>query len=249
MIKKILIWGVVVFVVLLAGAYFVRNYIVEQAVEEGSTRVFGLQTDLGSAGLSIQAGSLDLNSYRISNPDEYTAENIFSIEHGMLDVDRGSIFDDVVVVDSLVIQGVRIAIEQKDTRGNYSTLLDNIRQADFGSGSSSDETKLKIGRVALRDINVSVSLVALGETRYEESLTLENFTIDDIGGESGATVGEVAARVVRTTLQRAISEGQSRYPDIFSGKVEDAVDKAKEAIEDEVGKKLEDVGKSVLGGE
>ncbi len=248
MLRKIIVWGIVVVVVLLAGAYFTRNYIVEQAVEEGSTRSLGLSTDLGSAGLSLGAGSLDLNAYRISNPDGFEADHIFAIEHSMVGLQEGSVFDDVIIVDSLIIEGVRVNIEQKDTRGNYSTLMDNIRSMAAGP-SESGQTQLRIQRVALRDIQVSLAIMALGETRYEKNLTLDNFTIDGVGTDGGATIGQVATRVVREVMQRAISEGQSQYPDIFSGKVEEAIDKAKETIESEVSDKLKDIGKSITGGE
>ena len=85
MFKKILLWGVVLVVVALVAVYFVRNMLVEKAVEAGSAYALGVETDLGSAGLEIGGGSLELNNLDVSNPEGFTADNFLSLRHGMFD--------------------------------------------------------------------------------------------------------------------------------------------------------------------
>jgi len=133
MIKKLLMLVVLLVVVGLATVYFYRNALVEAAVEESGDYVLGVSTDLGSAGLDIRGGSVTLDNYSISNPDGFEGENFLSLEHGLLDVNSGSILDDEVVIDSLVLEGFRLNLEQIDKKGNYLTILDNLKKFEVSA--------------------------------------------------------------------------------------------------------------------
>jgi hypothetical protein len=118
MFKKIVFSVVVLLIVGLAVAYFVRNMLVEKAVEAGSEYALGVEADLGSASLGIRGGSLELNQLAVSNPEGFTAENFLSLRRGIFDVDAGSVLDDEVRVDSFIIEGVTLHLEY---RGRHSS--------------------------------------------------------------------------------------------------------------------------------
>ncbi len=243
MLKRIILWGLVVVVVGLAVAYFLRNMIVAKAIEEGGTRALGVETDLGSAGVSISAGRLDLHDLEIRNPDGYQAGNILTIEEGWLDVATGSIFSDRIEVDSLVLDGVTLDLEQIDSKGNYRVIMDHIKQFESGSSESSDK-KLVIKKLSLRDVKVDGVLTLAGKKQYEKSFALDNFTLENVGGNTGATIGEVTAKVVGALLKRAASKGGPQLP----GKLGEMLGGAEKVGED-VGDKLKDLGSSLLGGD
>lgn len=202
MIKKIIFWVVVLLVVVLAGAFFARNILVEKAVETGCTYALGVETNLGSASLEIRGGSLELNNFEVGNPEGFTADNFLVLDRARLDVETGSILDNEVVIDSLIIEGVALNLEQLDRKGNYQVLLDNINAMDLSS--SEDSRRLRIGLIVLRDINVTGSLNLMGKT-HEKSFKIGNFKLRNIGGDTGAKTGEVAAAVVRAIILKALS--------------------------------------------
>jgi hypothetical protein len=244
MFKKIVFSVVVLFIVGLAVAYFVRNMLVEKAVEAGSEYALGVEADLGSASLGIRGGSLELNQLAVSNPEGFTAENFLSLRRGIFDVDAGSVLDDEVRVDSFIIEGVTLHLEQIDRKGNYKILLDHIKQLDMSS--SGESRKFRIGLIALRDINVTGSLSLLGQ-KNERSFKLDNFSLRNVGSDNGATISQVTATVVRSLISKALAAGSAQLPEGFGGNLEDLKEQGIDKIKTEATDKLNELGKSLTG--
>jgi len=244
MLKKIVLFVIVLLIAGLAAAYFARNMLAEKAVEAGSEYALGVKTDLGSASLGIRGGSLELNRLEISNPEGFTAKNFLSLRRGVFDVDAGSVLDDEVRVDSFVIEGVTLNLEQIDRKGNYKVLLDHIKQLDMSS--SGESRKYHISLVALRDINVNGSLSLLGQ-KNEKSFKLDNFSLRNIGGDNGATISQVTATVVRSLISKALAAGGGRLPDGFGGNLDELKEQGIDKVKEEATDQLKDLGKSLTG--
>lgn len=244
MLKKIVLLVVVVVTVALVATYFVRNILVEKAVETGSEHALGVPTNLGSASLEIHGGSLELSNFEVSNPEGFTADNFLSLRRGVLAVKVGSVLDDEVVVDSLVIEGVTLNLEQIDRKGNCQVLLDHIKQLDMSS--SGESQKFRIGLIALRDINVNGSLSLLGK-QTEKSFKFDDFSLRNVGSENGVTVSEVTATVVKTLISKALASGSGLLSEGFGQNPGEIKDKAVEEIKTEATDKLKELGKSLTG--
>jgi len=244
MLKKMVLSAVVLVIVALVVVYFIRNMLVEKAVETGSAYALGVETNLGSASLEIGGGSLELNNLEISNPEGFTAENFLTLRKGMFDVDAGSVLDDEVIVDSFIIEGITLNLEQIDNKGNYQVLLDHIKQMDMSS--SGESQKFRIGLIALRDINVTGSLDLLGN-KTEKSFKIDNFSLRDVGSDNGAKISEITATVVKTLITKALTSGSGLFPAGFGKNLTDLKDQGLEKVKTEAANKLKDLGKSLTG--
>jgi hypothetical protein len=244
MFKKIVLWGAVLIIVALAGMYFYRNILVEKAVESGSTYALGVDTNLGSARLAFGGGSIQLNDLAVDNPPGFAADDFLTLRRGLFDVDAGSILDKEVVVDSFVIEGVTLNLEQVDGKGNYQVLLDNIRKLDMSS--SGESRKFRFDLIALRDITVTGALSLLGK-KNEKSFTLDNFTLRNVGGDHGATIGQVTATVVKALISKALSSGSGLLPDGLGKNLSDLKNQGLDNVKTEGLDKLKDLGKSLTG--
>lgn len=245
MFKKIALSAIILIIVGLATAYVVRNMLVEKAVETGSTYALGVETDLGSASLEISGGSLEMNNYAVENPEGFTADYFLTLKHGMLDVDAGSVLDDEVKVDSFIIEGVTINLEQIDNKGNYKVLLDNIKK--FDQSSSEESQKFRIGLIALREISVTGSLNVMGK-KVEKAYTIDNITLRDVGSANGAKISEIAATVVKTLITKALSSGSGFLPAGFGQNLDQLKNQGLDQIKTDATNKLQDLGKSLMGG-
>ncbi|MEZ5359748.1 MAG: hypothetical protein R3F48_13095 [Candidatus Zixiibacteriota bacterium] len=244
MIKKIIGIIIILIVIGLGAAYLYRNAIVETAIEEATTYALKVDSDLGSASLGIMAGRLELNKYTIANPGGFQAQNLFSMDHGVLVLDAGSVFDKEIVVDTLILDGIRLDLEQIDMKNNVKQVLDNIGQMDFGSSSESDKT-MKIRHVSVRNIGVNASASIMNKKQFEKSLTLENFTMNDVGGASGTTISGAIATVLKEVLARASTAGASQMGiTIDTDKLKD---EATQKIETEVKDQLKNLGGALKG--
>lgn len=245
MLKKIVLAAVGLLIVGLATAYFVRNMLVARAVEAGSTYALGVDTSVGSAAVEIGGGNLTLNDLEVSNPEGFTTQKFLSLRRGMLDVDAGSVLDLEVVIDSFIIEGVTLRLEQIDQRGNFQALLNHIKQLDMAS--SGESKKCRIGLIALRDINVEGSLSLLGKT-VEKSYTLPDFTMRDVGGDHGASISEVTAQVVKALITKALAAGSGRLPEGFGSRLGDVKEQGIDQVKTEAANRLKELSNPLTGG-
>lgn len=241
MIKKLIILVVLLVVVGLTSAYLYRNALVETAVEESGDYVLGVSTNLGSAGLDLGAGSVALDDYSISNPEGFEGEHFLRLEYGLLAVNSGSIFDDEVIIDSIVLEGFQLSLEQIDQKGNYLAILDNLKQFDVSSSSESEQ-RLRINKVMLRDIGVDVSLTLMGQKQADKSFTVENITLENVGGTDGTSVGGLIKTIVTEVLTKTTAGGKG----LLGVDIDAQIDKLKEEgttkLEDAAKDKLKDLG-------
>lgn len=245
MFKKIALSVIILLIVVLAAAYFGRNMLVKKAVVAGSGYALGVETDLGSAALDIGGGSLTLNKFTIDNPEGFAGNEFMSMRRGVVEVKGGSVLKDEVVVDSLIIDGIALNLEQIDRKGNFQVLLDNIKRLDTSSSKSTQ--KFRIGLIAVRDVQVNGSLSLLGNKR-EKSFTLDNFSLRDVGGDNGATISQVTAIVVKALVSKALASGSGMLPEGFGANLSDMKERGIEKVTSEAANKLKDLGKSLTGG-
>ena len=245
MVKKMLLLVLVPLVVGLAAAYFVRNMLVARAVEAGSSYALGVDTQVGSASVEIGGGSLTLNNLVVSNPEGYTSQDFVSLRRGMLDVETGSILDNEVVIDSFIIEGVKLHLEQIDQRANFRALLDHLKQLDMSS--SGESKKCRIGLVALRDIQVDGALTLLGK-KVEKSYTLPDFSMRNVGGDQGATISEVTARVVKTLITKSLAAGSGKLPDGFGSQLGELKQQGVDKVKTEAADRLKELTNPLTGG-
>lgn len=246
MTKRILLLVVVVVVAGLIIAYFTRNYLVKRAIEKGGDYALGVQTVVGSVNLGIGAGRLEMKDLEVRNPEGFDGKDILSIKNADFDVETGSIFGNEVVVDSFVLDGLTVNLQQIDNRGNFSEILGHIKKLDLSSSSESQQ-RFRIKRLVMRDIGASASLILLGKKQAEQSFTIDNFTLKDVGGDKGATIGRLTAIVLHNVLTRAVAAGKKNLPGGFGDLVNSGVKENLQKLESEAKDKLKDLGKGLIG--
>ena len=238
----ILLVGIIIGV---GGLYFYRNMLVETAVEKGSSYALGVETDLGSAGLEISGGSLELNDFEVSNPDGYETDNFLVIKNGILDVNEGSLLDDEVVIDSFVIDGIEINFEQMGTKTNIQEIVNHIKNLDVTSSDNGTQ-KFKINKISIKNISVN-TLYNLLDKKVENKFEVDDFTLNNIGDKSGLTIGELTALVIKKVSVKTIAGyRKSQTADALKELGGQAGEVLKE-ITDDAAEKLEELGKSVFG--
>jgi len=247
MIKKLTLWVLFIIVIALVVVYFGRNWLVERAVEDGGEYALGTETVLGSAEVSLRGGKLDLNELEVRNPKGFEGGDLLDIKFGRVVVDAGSIFGNEIVIDTLILDGIKVNFIQNDDKGNFKAIMDHIKGLDM---SSSDESgrKIKIKKVSVQNISVDGSLTLLGKKEYQKSFDIDGFTMRNVGGENGSSLKQIMALVMNEILSKSASAASGQ----LSGKLGESLNQAKanvlNQVDSEVKNQIEDLGKKLLGG-
>ena len=238
----------IIFVIVLLGVgglYFARNMLVESAVEKGSSYALGVDTDLSSARLELAGGSLELNGFAVSNPEGYETANFLIMNNMVLDVNEGSLLDDEVIIDSFIIDGIALNFEQKDTKGNYQEILNHIENFEVSSSENSKQ-KFKIKKISIQNISVNTLYNILGN-KGEKKFEVGNITLNNIGGSDGATIGEVTAKIINAVTTKAIAANHNFPTKEYLKEIGDKAGGILKDVTDDAAKKLDELGKSILG--
>ncbi|MGH8016097.1 MAG: hypothetical protein ACREBV_07900, partial [Candidatus Zixiibacteriota bacterium] len=236
--KKFLLWLFVLVIVVLAGAYFARNAIVGSAIEKGSTYALGVETHLGSANLSLNAGSLELSGFRIDNPAGFESDQILSIESGIVDVNTGSVFADTVEIDSIVFSDIKVTLEHNNGKSNYQALLDNAAKVDIGESESN--TIFRVKKIEINKIRAEAKINLPGNNKIEEAFEIENIRLNNVGGNDGASLAKLTATIIEELTKKVLAEGKYKLPGnvgkyfegIGKGTLEKAGDDAVQKVKD-----------------
>jgi len=229
------IFAVLIFLVAVAFLVFYlgRNLIVERAVEAGGEYALGVETSLASAEVGLTHGRCELNKYKIDNPEGFEQDNFLTINKFIFDIETGSIFDDAVVIDSFIVDGLVLNLEQNDAKGNYKQILDHIKKLDMNE-SSEEESKVIIKKASFSELTLNTALTIMGKKQQEGSYTVEGFELNNIGGDEGMTTSQLTAFLVKTLINKALSSG--KLPANLSGKVEELKNEGQEKLKEGLNK-------------
>ena len=129
MIKKLAIVVLVLLILVVGAVFYVASNIdslAETALEEGGTYAMGVPTQVDSVSVSLMGGTLGINGMTIANPEGFASENLMNFNEFGVGVETGSLFEDVIVVPEIKMDGLVVNLEKrKDGKSNVDIITEN----------------------------------------------------------------------------------------------------------------------------
>ena len=224
--KKLIIRGVLVVLVLFVVAVGVSIYclgsIVKKGVETVGPQITGTEIKLDSATLSLLSGSGKLKGLLVGNPEGFKTASAIKVGAVSLGVAPRSVFSDKVHVKEVRVEAPEITFEGGLKGNNLSRLLDNVQAASGSSdkpgATAKDKTsskKLQVDDFVLSGgkINLSVDAGPLGGK--SATVLLPEIHLTNLGsGPDGITAAELTAKVLKEVLQAAIPAAENAVADL-----------------------------------
>lgn len=253
--KKI-IFSLIIIILISLSAYFylknnideiVREFIVQEVSEVTDTKV-----QLDAVKLDLKEGAGSLFNFEQPNPPGFQTKYAFHFDQAELDLDLKSIFDEVIIIEKVFINGAEIVYEYSDGKTNFIELK-NIINANMNnktvsaSTSKTDqpqqkETKKtqakqskKIIIKSFEMINTKVEGAVPFASSQTLSVTLPNIQLNNIGSKDGVEADQLMAIIIDTLekdLKRSIN---------FKSLVRDLEKDIKQSIEKETNKIIKDL--------
>ena len=105
-----------------------RNILIKDFIEAQGPEITKTTVSMGGVDIGLLNGKGELNNFAIANPEGFTRPNAFSADRFLVDLDQTSLFDEVVVIENLVIDGIHITAEQKGLTNNIQTIIKSVNQ-------------------------------------------------------------------------------------------------------------------------
>lgn len=206
MLKKSLIIGVVVVVVLYVGLTFFLGSIVKAGVNSFGPKLTQTKVELASANLSPLTGSGSLHGLAVGNPKGWSDGRAFFLGKVHIDLEPFSIFGDHIVINEIIIDQPEFTYETKIISSNIKDLLKNIEEF---TGSGGQEPKTKSGqpiKFVVKKLRLTNGKATLGAGAAAIPLPLPPIALDDLGvKEGGITPDQLATAVMKSVLSNIVA--------------------------------------------
>ena len=249
--KKTLI-AVLVIILAVAGLIYFSgsiDEIVEEQIETHGSSALQTKVEVGGVKIKLLDGLGELTGFSVANPTGYSLESAIAFETVRLDIGTENITEMPIVIEEVLIGSVSTLYEvNAQGKGNLNVLLDQISSgtsgevasADSGDSSSSEsddsaesDIRIVIKKLVIKDTQLALDLVALGQKKYDE--TLPTFAIENIGGSKGLPPAELGQAIGTSLLNKLIKEAKKKQGDKLKAKVKE---KLMEELNEKGGEKL-----------
>ena len=217
MSKKLVTGIVVVFMITLGVIWQLGtkpDKTVKSIVQATASDVLKTPVIISSMSIDIKQGKADISGLTVDNPEGYNKEYAFQINSITVDLDTNFVHEGLLVIKSLQIENPWISFEGNvPGDSNMHLLLDNLKSASAGNGSTPYDKDLKI---IIEKLKVNRGVIQANAPETPDRIVkvkLPDFEISGIGrSQNGISIneatsiiaGELINAVVRTALKQAV---------------------------------------------
>lgn len=241
---KILL-SVVAVIVIVAGLglwllFSNLNGIVKEAVETVGSDTLETSVGLNNVDIQLTKGSGELNGFTIANLPGFKQEKLLSVDTVKLDIDPTSLNGDVIVIDELTIQGVKVIAEQLGETTNLQALLDKFSGGESDSAASESSEAGPDILLAVKQLNFVENSLTLATEKYgEHTLDLPNIVQSNIGSASnGLTPNQLAQAIAKPLIESAKKSVEKGVAKLAEDRLKEKADEEKERLKEKVDEKL-----------
>ena len=244
MIRKLLFSLILLLVIVGGVVFFYFDSIIKSGIEVVGSQVLGTSVTVSSVSVSPLGGSGSIRGLNIANPPGYQSDNAFQLGEVEVILNVGSVFSDVIEIESVRIVQPDITYETRITTDNIRSLMQNLPSAGSSEAESGGEGSSK--QLIIRDFQILDPQLNLVTAIATAPVPLADIHLTDIGtGGDSVSVAEVMRRVLSSLSTSIVNANLPSVDELrrqVEGRVQDSVNDAGTAVEEAVDGAVEDLG-------
>jgi|GEM_PF-3297331 len=198
--------GVAIATLALGVAWFSRNAIVESALEGAIEDSTGVSTDIEGLNFQPFAGELTIKTITLNNPQGFSTPHLVKAENLDLDFQLSQLWQDPVDLDSLTVGGLDLKVEQQIPDNNLVKVVDTLQKEETETSNKAEKV-VNIGRLAIRNIQASIKVSAIGDFGLDEKLDVGDIELTNVTSSNAEGKLSVAiANAITTALLQKIPQ-------------------------------------------
>ncbi len=183
---RIFLAVVILAIVAVAVLWFRIDAVAKSAIERGGTYALGVDTTVDSVSLSLLGGTAKIQGLGIGNPSGYEATHLMKSSLLDMGVEPGSLREDTVVINQIVIDGLELNIEKSEGKYNIEVISDNLKRfsgdedADAPAEDEQPGKQYMVKKLVVRNVTATVD-GPMGKVQVTPpDIELENVTQDSV---------------------------------------------------------------------
>jgi len=181
--------------------------IVAGMIESTGSEVLKTRVSVSGVSINLGEGKAAIAGLTVANPPGYSKANIFELNGIEVDLNLGSIGEDVLVIESIRVDNPKIVFEgEEDGGSNMQTLLDNIDSAP-SEGSAGGQAQGEAAKMIIERFEFSGGQVkATTALKPDEvvDINLPPIQMSGIGKAEGGVSADVVAKQISTKLVKTV---------------------------------------------
>ena len=226
--KKFLIFIFSLSIISVIFVAFFSDIIIKKSFESILSNNLNRSVKIGDFDVGYLSGEVNLKQIEIDNKD--FPGKLLVVEQAFAKLDALSFYEDVIVIDNIVLDGISVNYFFDITnraRSNFTSLKRTLKSKTRSSGKPNDK-KFLIKQLNIKDINVSASSTKLN---LNQKVKLSDFKFENLGNTKES---ENYKTIVREMLEKAYNEIKDK---LASGAIDQDV--IKDKIKDKLKNKFE----------
>ena len=226
--KKFLIFIFSLSIISVIFVAFFSDIIIKKSFESILSNNLNRSVKIGDFDVGYLSGEVNLKQIEIDNKD--FPGKLLVVEQAFAKLDALSFYEDVIVIDNIVLDGISVNYFFDITnraRSNFTSLKRTLESKTRSSGKPNDK-KFLIKQLNIKDINVSASSTKLN---LNQKVKLSDFKFENLGNTKES---ENYKTIVREMLEKAYNEIKDK---LASGAIDQDV--IKDKIKDKLKNKFE----------
>jgi len=261
LIETVILVIIIVVALLLLGFEFFGESLIKTGIETAGTKALKVGVSIDKLNLSVFKGRVEIEGLAVDNPAGYEQKYLLEMNKGEVVTRLKSLMSDTVEIDSILLDGITIAVEQKGLDNNLKVVLNSLPKAEGKPEEPAAEgKKLKVKDLKITNTTVKVKLLPAqilpGQADTAE-LKLDPIEMKDLGSDDKLTIAKLAGKVMVAIASGVSKQGGGILPKDVLNSVQGAL-KNLEVISNVItegqktlesgGKEIEESGKGILEG-
>ena len=259
--KKLLVILLIVLIAISGLLFFLKDNldeIVREIIVTSVSDATQTNVSLAQVKLNLKEGVGVLNNYQQGNPEGFQTKYAFRFDQAELDIDVGTILDDVVIIERVFINHADIVYEFNDGKTNFVELKKNIDKntkkknsdqknnpvVDQEKTSSSQSKTQQSKKIIIRSfemINTEVEAAMPFASSQTLSVQLPNIKLSNIGAKENGLLADELMKVFLDAMEKDLKRAVN-----FKNLVNDLEKDLKKQIDREAEKAIKKI-ESELG--
>ncbi len=213
------------FLLLGTAGYFLLPPAAKKAIEAGTHRALGTETQLEdiSAGFGITSTSMGIGGFTANQPSGFEGSPLLKIGEIDVDVSTFSVISSTVKVPKVSLNGLELRLVQNGKESNFLQVYEHLNKL-IQSGESETEApaeesgggkSIDIGIVSVAGVKTTFDLTGIPGIDKSYSYTLPAFEMDlsrDTNKARIQNVEQVTAQLVQSLIEKTVARAKGELP-------------------------------------